>query len=219
MQYLGIPEAEFRWEAGGRQEREFQMNWVDILVLVVWGLTALWGVKVGLVRMVVPLLMVVIGLALSSRIAGPVGNVFGLFTDNENFQTVGAFIAIYLVLFISGIVLSSLLRSALSIIPLGGTANNVAGMVVGIILGFVLLSGVLTGLQKFPVAGADETISQSPLGSFMADNFDVVIRGIKLIPGDWNDKVSDFGGEIRGEIQGKVDDLKEGAQQPVPGPK
>ena len=188
------------------------MNWVDILVLVVWGLTALWGVKVGLIRMVVPLLMVVAGLALSSRIAGPVGNILGLFTDNENFQTVGAFIAIYLALFIAGIILSTLLRTALSIVPLGGTANNVAGLVVGLIVGFVLLSGLLTGMQKFPVGGADRAIAQSPLGSLMADNFGVVLRGIKLIPGDWDKKV----GGVGSGIQGKVDDLKEDAKQKLP---
>lgn len=190
------------------------MNWVDILVLVVWGLTALWGVKVGLIRMVVPLLMVVVALALSSRIAGPVGNILGIFTDNENFQTVGAFIAIYLALFIGGIILSSLLRTALNIVPLGGSANNVAGMVVGLIVGFVLLSGILTGLQKFPVGGAEKAIDQSPLGSLLADNFDVVLRGIKLIPGDWDEKAGDFGSDI----QSKADDLKEGAKQRVPKP-
>jgi len=188
------------------------MNWVDILVLVVLGLTALWGVKVGFLRMVVLLFMVVVGLALSSRIASPVGNILGLFTDNENFQTVGAFIAIYLALFIVGIILSTLLRTALNIVPLGGTANNVAGIVVGLILGFVLISGLLTGMQKFPVGGADKAIDQSPLGSLLADNFDVVLRGIKLIPGDWDKKASG----VSSGIQGKVDDLKEDAKQKVP---
>jgi hypothetical protein len=35
----------------------------------------------------------------------------------------------------------------------------------------------------------DVTIDESTLGTFMADQFDVVIRGIKLIPGDWDDEL------------------------------
>ena len=32
-------------------------------------------------------------------------------------------------------------------------------------------------------------IDESPLGSFLADHFDVVIRGVGLIPGDWDNEL------------------------------
>jgi hypothetical protein len=57
------------------------------------------------------------------------------------------------------------------------------------LVGFLLVSGVLTAIQKFPVRDLDVTIDESTLGTFMADQFDVVIRGIKLIPGDWDDEL------------------------------
>jgi hypothetical protein len=50
-----------------------------------------------------------------------------------------------------------------------------------------LISGVLTAIQKFPIRDLDQTIDESKLGIFMADQFDVVVRGVKLIPGDWDD--------------------------------
>ncbi len=184
------------------------MNWVDIMVLVVWGITAFWGFRSGLLQMVIPALMVIIGLALSSRIAGPVGNIFSPFTDSENLQSVAAFIAIFLVLLIGSAWVSFALRNVLRIVPLFGLANSLAGLAVGVLVGFVLLSGILTGIQRFPVGNLGEAIDESPLGAFLADNFDVVIRGAKLIPGDWNDK-----------FQGLKDDLKEniGEKVPVPG--
>ena len=64
------------------------MNWVDILVLVVWGLMALWGFKSGFIGMIVPLVVIILGLALSSRIAEPVGNLSGILTGLQHF-TVG----------------------------------------------------------------------------------------------------------------------------------
>ncbi len=182
------------------------MNWIDILVLVVWGAAALWGFKTGIIRMVVPLVVVLVGLALSSRIAGPVGNLFSFISDNENVQTVAAFIAIFLVLVVIGGVLSTMVKTAISIIPLAGLANNLVGAAIGLLIGFVLLSGILTGLQKFPVGGVRETIKDSPLGTFLADNFDVVTRGIRLIPGDWNQKAKGLTNGLPSDLTEKLKD-------------
>jgi len=189
------------------------MNWVTILVLVVWGLTAFWGYRTGLIRMVVPLVVVLVGLALSSRIAGPVGNLFSFVSENENVQTVAAFIAIIIVLLVIAAWLSSLMRTAIGIIPLAGLANGLAGAAVGIIIGFVILSGILTGLQKFPVGTIREDISESRLGSFLADNFDVVIRGLGLIPRDWNQRARDLSGGIHGTFE----DFWDGIRRVSPG--
>jgi membrane protein required for colicin V production len=188
------------------------MNWVDILVLVGWGLVALWGFKVGLIRMVVPLVVVVVGLALSSRIAEPVGDFFSFISENENVQTVAAFIAILIVLLVIGALLSSLLRTAIGIIPLAGLVNNLAGAGIGILIGFIILSGLLTGLQKIPMGGIRADIAQSSLGTFLADNFDVVTRGFRLIPGDWDERVKG----LTESLQEKINEFKKDATKAGP---
>ena len=165
------------------------MNWIDIAILVVWGITTLWGYSAGLLQILVPFISLVVGLAVSSRIGDSVGEIFSGVTDNENAQTVAGFVLVFGVLFIAGGLLSFMARKVLGIIPLFGLANSLAGMAVGLLIGFVLLSGVLTNIQRFPVRDYDETIDESALGSFLADNFDVVIRGVKLIPGDWDDEL------------------------------
>ena len=165
------------------------MNWVDIVILVVWGMTTLWGYSAGLLQILVPFISLIAGLALSSRIGDSVGELFSAFTGNENAQTVAGFILVFGVIFIAGGILSFMARKVLGIIPLFGFANSLAGMAVGLLIGFVLLSGVLTNVQRFPVRDYNETIDESVLGAFLADNFDVVIRGVKLIPGDWDDEL------------------------------
>lgn len=168
------------------------MNWIDIAILIVWGITTLWGYSAGLLKILVPFISLVVGLALSSRIGDSVGEIFSGVTDNENAQTIAGFILVFGVLFIAGGILSFMVRKVLGIIPLFGFANSLAGMAVGLLIGFVLLSGVLTNIQRFPVRDYDETIDESALGSFLADNFDVVIRGVKLIPGDWDDELDNL---------------------------
>ena len=165
------------------------MNWIDIAILVIWGMTALWGFSSGLLRILVPLVALVIGMALSSRIGDSVGEIFSSFTDNENAQTVAGFVLIFGLLFILGGIISVVARRVLGIIPLFGMVNSLAGMAAGLLVGFLLVSGVLTAIQKSPVRDLDVTIDESTLGTFMADQFDVVIRGTKLIPGDWDDEL------------------------------
>jgi len=168
------------------------MNWIDIAVLICWGVLAFWGFRTGIIKMIVPLVVVVIGLALSSRIAEPIGNILSFISENENVQSIAAFIVIFIGLLILGTILSKVIKIAVSIIPLGGLANSASGAIIGLIIGFILLSGILTGLQKFPVGSIQETIDDSTLGSFLADNFDVVTRGLKIIPSDWNQKAGDI---------------------------
>ena len=165
------------------------MNWIDIAILVVWGVTALWGFSSGLLKILVPLVSLVIGLALSSRIGDSVGSMFSGITDNENAQTVAGFILILVVLFVAGGIIGFMASKVLGIIPLFGLANSLAGMAAGLLVGFLLLTGVLTGIQRFPFRDLDKTIDESALGTFLADKFDVVIRGVKLIPGDWDDEL------------------------------
>ena len=165
------------------------MNWVDIAILVVWAGTASWGASMGLLQMGVHLVVVAVGLAIASRIAPTVGDLFSVVTDNENAQSAAGFIAVFLILFIAGGVVSLWLRMILGIIPFFGSFNKLGGLIVGVAVGFLLLSGILTGIQKFPIGDAEQTIDDSKLGSFLADNFDVVIRGIGLIPGEWDDEL------------------------------
>jgi uncharacterized membrane protein required for colicin V production len=166
-----------------------QMNWVDIVILVVWAGTASWGASMGLLQMGVHLVVVAVGLAISSRIAPTVGDLFSVVTDNENAQAAAGFIAVFLVLFIAGGIASFWIRMIFGIIPFFGSFNKLGGLIVGVAVGFILLSGILTGIQKFPIRDSQQTIDDSKLGAFLADNFDVVIRGIKLIPGDWDDEL------------------------------
>ena len=168
------------------------MNWVDIAILVVWGVTILWGYSTGLMGVLVPLISLVIGVSLSSRIGDSIGGMFSIVTDNGNAQAVAGFILVFGVLFVAGGILNFMARKILGVIPLFGFVNSLAGMTVGVLIGFLLLSDVLTALQKYPVKDLEVDIDESKLGALLADNFDVIVRGIGVIPGDWDHELEKF---------------------------
>ena len=169
------------------------MNWIDVVILVVWALNSGWGYMAGLIQMVIPLAAVIVGLAVASRIGDSVGNIFSPLTDNEDYQTIAGFILIFVGLFILASIAGFALRTVLRFIPLGGMVNKLAGLAAGLALGVILLSGVLTGVQKHPFNdGLVEDIDNASLGAFLADNFDVVIRGVGIIPGDWDNELENL---------------------------
>jgi uncharacterized membrane protein required for colicin V production len=176
------------------------MNYIDVMALVTLGLAALWGFKTGLVQMVVPLVVVVAGLALSTRLATPLGNLFASFTPSENLQTILGFAAIVFGLIIIAMLLSFLLKFMLKFIPMAGLADRLGGMLVGILVAFILLSGALVTLQKFPVGVVQEDIDRSRLGSALADRFSLVMGVFQLFPDDWHQRAGDLKENIQESV-------------------
>ena len=182
------------------------MNWLDIAVLMVCGMAVLYGFRAGLFRMLVPLAVVLVGLALSSRLSGPIGNLFSSFTNSETTQTIMAFFVIFVTLFIASAILSIWLRVVLQFVPFFGLANGLGGALAGVAVGFVLLAGILTAAQRHPVGNVNQTIEESPLGSFFPNNFGVVMRGVRLLPVDWDAKVEGLKGALPTDLPTSLPD-------------
>jgi uncharacterized membrane protein required for colicin V production len=163
------------------------MNFVDLAIIAVWAVSAIWGYSQGLLNLAVPFIALLIGIPVASRFGESAGLLFSGLDLSENAEAVAGMLLVLAVVVIIGIVLGQLLRKVLAFIPLGGMVNSASGLALGLVIAFAVLSAVLTGLQKYPFAGSDEKIEESALGPFLADNFDVVIRGVGLIPGDWDE--------------------------------
>ena len=54
---------------------------------------------------------------------------------------------------------------------------------------FGMAAYVYCGRPPSPTTTKGAQNAGSALGTFLADNFDVVIRGVGLVPGDWDDEL------------------------------
>ena len=162
------------------------MNWLDVVLLVLIALGAITGYKFGMVQAAASFVAVVIGIVLASRIGDKLQPLFALFTDNESTQQVGGFVLVLVVAVLLGMIASAVVVKALGVIKLGWV-NAVGGLVVGALVVMMACSAALANVQEVSIVNSDETIEGSAVGTFLADNFDVVLRGIRLVPKDFGD--------------------------------
>ena len=65
-----------------------------------------------------------------------------------------------------------------------GWVDQLLGVSLALVITFAVGSALLSVVQSYPVGGLDGVIDGSVLGTFLADNFDTVLRGIRLVPKD-----------------------------------
>ena len=162
------------------------MNWLDIVVLVLWALVIAWGFWLGLLRILIPLAAVLLALVVASRGSHAIADLFSPFTNDDNVQNILAFVLVFLGIFVVGALIGHAVRKAIKFIPLFGLADRLAGAAVGILAGFVLLAGLLTAVQQFPQDGTSETAFESDFSRLLVDNFQVATEAVGIAPVDWD---------------------------------
>ena len=159
------------------------MNWLDIVILAALGTITLAGWRMGGIHAAVTGAGILLGIALASRLHERVNPLFSRFIESENGAEIAAFIAIFILALIASIMVGLIAQSFLRKLMLG-RLDKVVGLGLGVVVTFAIGSAVLSTLQSYPVVGMEDTIDGSTMGSFLADNFDVVLRGLKFIGDD-----------------------------------
>ena len=159
------------------------MNWLDFLIIAVGALVALAGWRMGGIHIAVTAIGIMFGLTLASRLHDNVQPIFSGFKLSDNASEVGGFIAIFLLVLVVSLVISFSVRAIPKPFMLGWL-DNTLGVALGIALTFAVGSAALSTIQSYPVLGLETTIADSTAGTFLADKFDVVMRGAGFIPDD-----------------------------------
>ena len=159
------------------------MNWLDIVILAAGGLVAMLGLGIGGLQLASMAAGSLVGIALSSRFHDRVSPVFSRFTDSDNGAEVAALVAIFVAVLFASVLAGTLVRGVFRKLTLGWV-DKVMGMGMGLVVTFAVGSAVLSTIQSYPTLDMEDTIADSTLGSFLADEFDVVLRGLGFIPDD-----------------------------------
>ncbi len=159
------------------------MNWLDIAIIVSTGVLLLLGWKLGVLHLAVVAVGAFLGITLASRFKDEVEPAFSALGLGDNWAEVASFIAIFLIALAAALVAGSMLRFMSSRLKIGW-ADNAIGAGLGLVVSLAVWSTLLSTVQSHPVLGLEDTVEGSALGTFLADRFDLVLKGIGFIPDD-----------------------------------
>ena len=148
------------------------MNWVlDIVLLVLLGIAAFIGLRIGIIKAALSLAGLIVGVILAGRYYDSLAQHLG-FIPGDGVAEVVAFIIILLGVVIIAMVLALLLKWATSAIMLGWV-DRLGGAIFGLLWGAVLCGALLAMWLKY--VGATEAIVESTVASILVKSFPLVL--------------------------------------------
>jgi len=165
------------------------MNWLDIAILVIAGTAALIGWRIGLVYIALSVVGIAAAVVLAGDLFKEVAPLFDGIVDNSNGANVLGFLVVFVAVLLATAIVGTIVRKMLKKAMLGWV-DTAGGLILGLFLSLVLVSAVLAMVDSFPILDLERTIAESIIGSFLVEDFDVVLTVPKLLPDDLSSKLT-----------------------------
>lgn len=138
------------------------INWVDLLLLVILGLTVLLGVLKGFVRQIIGICAVIVGLILAVNYYQVVSEFISRWVSSSTLSHFIAFIAVFIAALCLGGILSFLFSKVIKG-PLK-FVNNALGGGLGLLKGLLICGVIVFAMLVFPFKG--DALEQSFLAPY-----------------------------------------------------
>ena len=152
------------------------MNWIDIVLVIAIAISALIGMKKGVIGIALTLAGLVLGVFLAGRYYILLSQYLS-FISHAGLVKVAAFAIIFIGVMVIAGVLARLLGKIASAIMMGW-ANRIGGGVLGGILGAIFCGAFLAMWVKF--LGMTQVIAESRIAPILLNQFP---RVLALLPG------------------------------------
>lgn len=123
------------------------MNWLDLVIILIVGLSAFMGLKIGLIRAGLTALGIFVGSILGGQLSDDIGGLFSGIDADSAVATVISYAIIITICLIIAAVASVVLRKVVNL-PLMGWADKLAGGALGIAAGAVIAAAVVMGMAN-----------------------------------------------------------------------
>ena len=128
------------------------MNWLDIAIILLWGISILMGWRTGLLAAAFSAGGAAAGVFLAGRFSDDVSDLFTDSVSSDTLATVIAYAAILVAVFVAAQVLRGMLA-----VPLKGAmkavsiawVDNLSGVALGIVLGLALSGALIAMMARF----------------------------------------------------------------------
>ncbi len=160
------------------------MSWLDIALIVVIGIAAFMGLRIGIIKAVLTLAGVILGVILAGRFYVALAERL-TFIPQETLARLVAFAVILIGVVLVFSIIAGVLKWLASLVLLGWV-NRLGGAFLGLTMGAIFCGALLAIWTKF--LGISDPIAESALATFLLDRFPMVLA---LLPEEF-DSVRSF---------------------------
>ncbi|MCH8939921.1 MAG: CvpA family protein [Chloroflexi bacterium] len=121
------------------------MNWLDWVLLAIIAITALVGMKVGLIRAALSFVAMVIGWVFAGQISDKVGGIFDSSLSNDTIVTVTTYAVLMIIAIIISGFITKIIKPIMAIFTLGlsSMVDKIGGLALGLLFGFAIVGVVI----------------------------------------------------------------------------
>lgn len=164
------------------------MNWLDFVILGLIAWITLSAYMTGLIRETVGLASVILGIVIAGLFHGNVSDNLSIVTGEGAGTEIAAYLLIFAVVSLLGLMVSFLLRTTSRLLFLGW-ADHAAGAFFGFVKGVLVIQAIAVIFVLQPALGLEAAISDSTIGSFFLDSTPFVRA---LLPSEFDTAIRDF---------------------------
>lgn len=150
------------------------MDWLDIIIIVVLVITTLIGFKRGLIKTVLPLVGIILGVFLAGHFCGSMAGWLSPWLQSPNQSRIVAFAVIFILVTVVALALSSLMNRLLRLMLLGWV-DKLGGAVFGLAVGGLIPTMFLALITRSHFSGVEDTVRDSSVAVFLLDRFYFVL--------------------------------------------
>lgn len=156
------------------------MNWIDLVLIILLGLSVLFGLWRGILKTVLLLAGLIAGIALAGRFYASLASHLPIVPQGNAARAI-AFALIVIAVLVVAYLLAIALKKMLSWLWLGWL-DHLAGAVLGLALGAFSLGALLGIMARFSFLGLDEAIASSRLASVLVSRLPLLLA---LLPSEF----------------------------------
>jgi membrane protein required for colicin V production len=156
------------------------MNWLDIVLIIGLAISAIMGIQAGLIKVAFTLVGGIIGVVLAGRYSDGLADKLS-FIPGDGVPGIIAFIIIVLLTIVVAMIIGTIVKKVVHILPLVGWVDKLGGGIIGLLSGAIIIGALLAMWLKYgPVGGG--VIIESGLANFLLDKFGIVLG---LLPAEY----------------------------------
>ncbi len=123
------------------------MNWLDIVLILIFAVAMLQGLKLGLLGAAVTAVGALVGWQLAGQLSDDVGGLFG--GTGDTVATVVAYIIVIVLSMVAIRFVYKIVRPFLIVIPIVPLADRLGGLALGLVAGLAVTGAVVIILARF----------------------------------------------------------------------